>query len=257
MGNRFVCAMIAAGAIAFSSTALGQSSSAQAIPRTADGKPDFSGVWLGASNTEVRARGLRTGQGGASRGERPFQPWARKMWEYHKDPFSEVGRNRNELNPRATHCFPPDLNYLITNDNDAVEIIQTPQRVMMVYEYDFWVRQAWMNEDHPDPEELELKWMGHSVGKWDGDTLVVDTIRIDPRNSYGNFIHTDALHLVERIRRVAPDMLEIIVTVDDPKAYTAEWTFGPTYYLLQPKGRLEERVFCNERFKDPGLWYGE
>ena len=127
----------------------------------------------------------------------------------------------------------------------------------MIYEYDFWVRQIWMNEDHPDSEDLELKWMGHSVGKWDGDTLVVDTIQIDPRNSYGNFIHTDALHLVERIRRVAPDVLETIVTVDDPKAYTAQWTFGPTYYILQPGARLEERVFCNERYREPGLWYGE
>jgi len=260
MGNRFMSTMIAVAAVfAFSAAALAQTAPGQkAIPRASDGKPDLSGVWLGASNTDVRARGLRTNQGeGAGRGNRPFQPWARKMWEYHKDPFSEAGRNRNELNPRATNCFPPDLNYLITNDNDHVEIMQTPQRALMIYEYDFWVRQVWMNEDHPDPEDLELKWMGHSVGKWDGDTLVIDTIRIDPRNSYGNFIHTDALHLVERIRRVAHDLLETVVTVDDPKAYTEQWTFGPTYYLLQPNARLEERVFCNERFKEPGIWYGE
>jgi len=229
---------------------------AQSIPRMPDGKPDLSGVWLGASPAEVRERGLRTGQR-RSRGDRPFQPWAKKMWEYHRDPFSESGRNRNELNPRATSCYPPDLNYLITNDNDHVEIIQSQQRVLMIYEYDFWVRQVWMNEDHPDPETLELKWMGHSVGKWDGDTLVLDTIKIDPRNSYGNFIHTDALHLTERIRRVANDVLETVATVDDPKAYTEEWTFGPTYYVLRPDERLEERVFCNEKYGERGIWFGE
>jgi len=244
------------GGVITSTEGLAQTTSSQKpIPRTADGKPDFSGVWLGASGSEVRERGLRRNQDGRS--ERPYQPWARKMWEYHRDPFSENDRNRNELNPRATHCFPPDLNYLITNDNDHVEIIQNPQRVMMIYEYDFWVRQVWMNEEHPALEDLELKWMGHSVGKWDGETLVIDTVKIDPRNSYGNFIHTDALHLVERMRRIAYDLLEINATVDDPKAYTAEWTFGPVYYLLRPDTRLEERVFCNERFKEPGIWYGE
>ncbi len=252
MKNRSVNWAVAIVAVlVFSSIGL-----AQNIPRTSDGKPDLSGVWLGASFTDREERGLPSGQG-PGRGERPFQPWARKMWEYHRDPFSEADRNRNELNPRATGCYPPDLNYLITNDNDHVEIIQSPQRVLMIYEYDFWVRQVWMNEDHPAPEDLELKWMGHSVGKWEGDTLVVDTIRIDPRNSYGNFIHTDALHLSERIRRVAYDVLETVVTVDDPKAYTERWTFGPTFYLFQPAGRLEERVFCNERYREPGIWFGE
>ena len=261
MKNRFMGTIFAVGAVlAFSAVMLAQTAppqpgaaGVQAVPRTPDGKPDLSGVWLAESPTERAARGASSREGGGGRGDRPFQPWAQKLFEYHSDPFVP-NRPRNELNPRSTDCFPPDLEYLITNDNDHVEIIQSPQRVLIVYEYDFWVRQVWMDEEHP--EDLELKWMGHSIGKWDGDTLVVDTVSIDPLNSYGGFIHTDALHMVERVRRVDHNMLEIVVTVDDPKAYTKPWTFGPIIYILRPDSRIEERVWCNDRY-EKGIWYGE
>jgi len=229
----------------------------KAIPRTPDGKPDLSGVWLRESPTDTRKRlGLpnRAEGGDPERGANlPFQPTARKMFEYHRDPL-QPGRSRNELNPRATQCFPPDLQYLMLNDNDLIEILQNPARVLMIFEYDFWVRQVWIDDQHP--EDPEVKWMGHSTGKWDGDTLVVDTVAIDDRNSYGGFLHSDALHLIERIRRVDHNLLENVITVDDPKTYTKPWTMEPAYYNLKPNARIEERVWCNERYNQ-GIWYGE
>jgi len=90
--------------------------------------------------------------------------------------------------------------------------------------------------------------MGHSVGKWDGDTLVIDTIAIDDRNSYPAQIHTDAFHLVERLTRVSYDTIQGIVTVDDPKAYSRTWKEQTIIYKLRLDWKIFENVRCDHRF---------
>jgi hypothetical protein len=125
--------------------------------------------------------------------------------------------------------------------------------VVLFFEHDHWFRQVFMNAEHP--KDVEVTWMGHSTGKWDGDTLVIDTVGIDDRNSYGANIHSDALHLVERLRRVSHDTIQGIVTVDDPKAYTRPWTEQTILYKLRPDWRIFEVVNCDQRFEKK-VFYG-
>ena len=89
------------------------------------------------------------------------------------------GGVRAELDPEVL-CEPVGLTWLLLNTqggNSYVEIMQSPNRVLMLFEYDHWIRQIW-TDGREHPEDWDLSWMGHSIGKWDGDTLVVDTLGI-------------------------------------------------------------------------------
>jgi hypothetical protein len=100
------------------------------------------------------------------------------------------------------------------------------------------------------PEGFPLTFMGHSIGRWDGDTLVVDTVGIDD-TSWLDTVgtpHSDALHIEERIRRVAADRLEIDFLFEDPKAYTQPWR-GKKVYQLNPNWEMIPGLQCEDRFK--------
>ena len=90
--------------------------------------------------------------------------------------------------------------------------------------------------------------MGHSIGRWDGDTLVVDTIGLNDKTwlDTAGHPHSDALHVVERIRRVDHDTLENTLTFDDPKTYTKSWT-STIIYKLHPDWSLREDIVCEDR----------
>ena len=254
MKSRFLgsTAIVVAGVVlAFSSVLLAQTparpgsgaSGGKAIPRAPDGKPDLSGVW-GAPDwdSDPTTRPPEAAQNPANREPIPYQKWAEEKYRYGKDPFNE--RMRIELDP-TNRCFPPPPTQLLSN-RDPFEIIHTPGRVLLFSEFNREVRQIWMNEQHP--ADLDLSWMGHSVGKWDGDTLVVDTVAVDDRNSWGGFVHTDALHVVERIRRVDQETLEIEVTFEDTKAYTKPWK-RTISRKLRPGWRITPSILCDERYK--------
>ena len=95
----------------------------------------------------------------------------------------------------------------------------------MLFENNHWVRQIWM-DGRAHPTDRAPNWMGHSIGKWDGDTLVVDLVGLNDLTwlDASGRPHSDALHVVERYRRIGHDTLEIELTFDDPKAYTKPWT---------------------------------
>lgn len=196
--------------------------------------PDLSGVWMGEQ-----------GFGFVTKEPIPMQPWAKEAFEYNTDPFSKSGHGRDEMDPR-TKCLPvgptPMMNYPY-----PFEIIQIPGRVIMLYEWDHWVRQIWI-DGRGHPSDLEPRWMGHSIGKWDGDTLVIDTVNLKDRNWLDGqgHVHSDALHIVERLKRVAPDTLEDEITFDDPKAYTKPWT-AKAIMKLHPKWEIGEDVICEDR----------
>jgi hypothetical protein len=244
MRNLFIGLMVAAGVLALSSGMLAQTprqpGGAAKTPAAA-GTPNLSGVW-------AIDRGGNVDYGeGRTREPLPMQPWTAKQYEYNRDPQAPNGnRGRIELDPRS-HCFPPNPNFLMTY-SDPFEILQSPERVLIVYEYDHWIRQIWINEQHP--KDLSPSWMGHSVGKWDGDTLVVDTVGINGISwlDGAGHITTDALHLVERFRRANHDAIEYEVAFEDPKAYTKPWT-EKRVYALKPDWKILERVFCEDRYQ--------
>jgi hypothetical protein len=119
-----------------------------------------------------------------------------------------------------------------------VEIVQNPQRLFLVYMGNVtraWLRQIWIGQEHPsDPTDYEPTWMGHSVGKWDGDTLVVDTIRIREGTLIDRALaapQSGQLHMVERFQLADHETLRVDRTFEDPKAYTRPWTSRRTYKL--------------------------
>lgn len=153
-----------------------------------------------------------------------------------------------------TLCFPSGIPRLYVHQY-PIEILQLPGRVLMLFEYDHFARQIWTDgRKHPDADTLEASWMGHSIGGWEGDTLVVDSVGFNDRTWLDNagHPHTEALHLVERFRRVANDTLQVDLTFDDPKTYTKPWT-GQRVFHLKPGWEISEQI-CADNFlwKEPG-----
>jgi hypothetical protein len=129
----------------------------------------------------------------------------------------------------------------------AFEIIQIPGRILLYFESDHVHREVWM-DGRELPKDPDPTWYGYSVGKWDGDTLVVDTIGFNDKtwiDSWGN-PHSEDMRVVERYRRVDHDTLELKMTVIDPKAYTAPLVSSPKTFSLHPKYELVESLCVPE-----------
>ncbi len=124
----------------------------------------------------------------------------------------------------------------------ALEFIETPGRVVQLFEFDHHVRQIF-TDGRQHPKDPDLTWMGDSIGWYEGDTLVVDTVGLNEKTwvDRSGLPHSDQLHVTERIRRPTHDSLEVKITIDDPKAYTATWT-GYRNYKLEPAWNIKEFV---------------
>jgi hypothetical protein len=221
-------------------------------PRTVDGKPDFSGVWetirTGAGQvivgTDVPPL-QRTSQfwniGAGLDGELPLRPWAFELRA------RRVADNSKD-NPDA-HCLPIGLTQL-HNHPQPRKMIQTPSLIVMLYEANGGVRQIFMDGRPLPDNDPQPWWYGYSIGKWDGDTLVVETtgFRDGGWLDVNGAPLTDAAKMTERFRRVNYGSLEIDVTVDDPKAYTRPWTAVTIRQRLLPDDELIEFV-CAENEK--------
>ena len=129
------------------------------------------------------------------------------------------------------------------------KIIQTPELILVRNEYENTFRQIYMDGRKPpaDPEPL---WLGYSVGKWEGDTLVVDTVGFNDKGWLDGMghPHSEALHVTERFHRRDFGHLDVEVTIDDPKVYTKSFSVKFTE-LLHPDSDVTE-YFCNENEKD-------
>jgi hypothetical protein len=123
-----------------------------------------------------------------------------------------------------------------------MEVIQSPGRVMLVYEFNHFIRQIW-TDGRPHNTDLGNTWFGDSIGKWEGDTLVVDTIGINDKSwiDRAGHPHSDQLHVVERMRRVDPATMQIDLTFEDPKAYTKPWG-GRLTFQRHPTWNITEMV---------------
>ena len=144
-------------------------------------------------------------------------------------------------------CFPPGPTQFYTIPF-PVEIQQHPDQVLMLFEYDHWIRRIHLNEKtHPDG--YPVTWMGHSVGKYEGDTLVVDTVGINDKtwlDSLGH-PHSEALHLVERFRRVNHDSLDIQLQFDDPRRpMPSHGQEKKMLRLMQPDFKIMEHIACED-----------
>ena len=200
-------------------------------------KPDLSGVWIGKPR----------GQVSFSKEQLPMRLKAEHDYKYNTlDASNPSSPGRKQLDPHIVNCAPPGVPRLWLFDR-PFEIVQTAEQVVVYYEEDHNFRQVWL-DGRGHPGDFGHSWVGHSIGKWDGDALVVDTVglRKEPWFDSAGHMNSDELHLIERIRRTDRTHLVIDITADDPKSFRKTWT-GQRLAELVPNGEIRENVTCGDR----------
>lgn len=244
--------VLAAFLLLAANQSLGQDDSALPTPRLPDGTPnlgplaDGKGYWEGGSGPLV---------GGADYpppDEIPFRPWARAVYEYRKSTLAKD-------DPHA-RCAPPGGPRQMAVPF-GLQIVQAPstQRIYILSGGSTrpW-REVYMDgRRHPEGDFLNPSYFGHSVGHWDGDTLVIDTVGFNERFwiHREGYPHTEALHLVERISR--PDLMTLRyeITIDDPLAYREPWSTSWTKRWNPNEEFIE--YFCQDNNLDPAHLVGQ
>jgi hypothetical protein len=226
-----------------------------ATPRTADGKPDFSGVWEPDKNRPCPPDGCADMQvpqefvniGSSLKEGLPFQPWA-----------AEARRTRMEQNGKddpVSRCLPGGVVKLHTTPQ-LRKIVQVPGLFISLNEMDATFRQIF-TDGRKLPEVDIPSFKGYSTGRWEGDTLIVETSGF-PDNMWldrsGSPI-TDAARITERYRRLNFGRMEIDITVDDPKAYTRPWTITLKHNIVLDTDLID--YICTENEQDIGHLVGK
>ena len=229
-------------------------------PRTTFGQPDLQGIWKADSRaayglvTHHARDGMPAGVGVVQGDEIPYQPWA-------------AAQQRENFIHRATadplaQCFRPGAPRIMYLDF-PFQIVQTPEYVAILFEWSSLYRVVYLNNNETW-DGIEF-WNGHSRGRWDGDTLVVEVTNHNDRTWFdmaGNF-HSNALKVVERYTRVGPDSIRYEVTIEDPKVFTRPWTMRMPFarqvgvnrkFEYQCQAEAEE---ARGRFVPQPTWYPE
>lgn len=224
-------------------------------PRAADGHPDFSGIWQPVS----RNRGPESLEGQAQRatqfwdiglglpGGLPYQPWAADLHQKRMANFSAD-------NPDV-RCLPLGILQMQTHPMIR-RMVQAPGFIAILHERDMEYRQIF-TDARPLPSDPNPSWNGYSSGKWEGDSLVVQTagFRADLWADYNGSPLTESAKITERFRRLNYGSLEVEVTVEDLKAYTRPWTVTLHQAIVLDTGILE--YVCLENEKDVAHMVGK
>ena len=241
-------------------------SPAAAVPRTADGKPDFSGIWqaLNEAHWDLEAHEARPGavmQQGvysyeyarvpaapvlalgaaagvpgsvgvvADDGKIPYKPEAAKI-------KMENGAHWIDRDPELK-CYLPGIPRAMYMPY-PFQVVQSANKIQMAFAFSTAARTIHLDEVEGPPD---LTYMGHSVGHWDSDTLVVDVTELNGKNWFdraGNY-HSEALHLTERFTPISKDAIQYEATIEDPNVFTRPWKIAmPLYRRLEPNAQLLE-----------------
>jgi hypothetical protein len=191
------------------------------VPKMADGKPDLSGAWYSPRTVDA--------------GTPKMTPWA-----------AEVLKQRNPKDDPEARCLPagvPRMNPF------PWKTVQTEKLLVMLFEGNIHSYRQVFLDGREHPKDLDPTWYGHSIGKWDGDTLVVDTIGFNDKFwfDFAGHPHTEKLHVIERYHRRDLGNLDIDITIFDPDAYTEPWKIKRTSALMN--GEIQEYI-CNENNQD-------
>ncbi len=199
-------------------------------PRTRDGKPDLSGVWGPDRNFIYDiSSALKKGE------ELPLQPWA-----------AELAKKRPSKDDPEANCLPTGVPRMAPY---PWKIVQTPSEIVFLFEGNIHSYRQIFLDGRGHPKDADPTWYGDSVGHWEGDTLVVDTVGFNDKFwfDFAGHPHTGKLHIVERYRRADLGHLEDEVTINDPGAYTRPFTlYG--HFPLQSTEIME--YICNENNQD-------
>jgi hypothetical protein len=227
------------------------------VPRTADGKvdlnaptqrtpygkPDLSGFWMPEPNVKY----LLNLAADMKPEEIPLQPWARDL-------YNERIANNGKDHPGVS-CLPSGIP---EKDNipDGLKLVQTEDLIIVLHESRTIYRQIF-TDGRPLPKDPQPTWMGYSIGHWEKDTFVVETIGqngktwLDMRGLPG----TESLRVIERFSRPKIGQMDVEVTIDDPKAYTKPWNVKLMWRLVPDTDLIES--ICEENNKDPGHMVGK
>ena len=231
-------------------TTAGRPDLSATAPRTADGKPDLSGIWV----SEKDPAGIAGGVEGIvapkymiditrdlDRADVPLQPWAAAL---HKERIA-----RQYADNPMLQCLPAGVPRLDAYTH-PYKILQTRGLIAILYESMTMFRQIFM-DGRELPKDPQPTWLGYSIGTWEGDTLVVHTTGFNDKSWLDGtgHPHSDAMHLVERFRRLDIGHMDIEITIDDPKAYTKPLTYTQRQELLADSELIE--YICNENYQKP------
>jgi hypothetical protein len=228
--------------------ASGDSNLLAPTPRMADGKPDLSGLWENAplapgspaapaSTADQPPLATFFDVGAGFKDGLPLRPWAAELLKQRRE-------NNSKDNPDA-HCLPMGLLQFHEHPQPR-KIVQTPQLVVIIYEANYGLRQIFL-DGRPSPNnDPQPWWYGYSIGRWDGDTLVVETtgLRDGGWLDIAGSPLTDQAKITERFRRLNFGTLQIDVTIDDPKAYTKPFTVRFNQRVTPGQELIE--FICNE-----------
>ena len=200
------------------------------LPRQANKRPDLTGLWLRRAGTGDIRQLLPKGE---------TMPYLRSTLE-------RMAKLRAQDDPQ-TNCLP-----LPTPRGNPYpfRLVETPTHLFILNESMHGFRQVFMDgRKHPTDDDLQPSWHGHSIGWWDGDTLVVDTIGLHDTSWFDNFgnLHSDRMHVVERFTRKDLGNLQVDITVNDPGAYSRPFTLQYTAQLME--GEFLEYI-CEENNQD-------
>jgi hypothetical protein len=180
----------------------------------------------------------------------PFQPWAQAMWDYR-----HVRDDRDSPHARCK----PDAGPRQIGTAYGFEIVDLPE-LKQVYIFDIGGPQTFRTvymDGRTHPADFQPTFYGHSVGRWEGDTLVVDSVGFNEKNWIDamGLVHTDQYHQLERFTRLDSNTLKYEVTVDDPGAYTAKWTAG--FHLRWNDGAELFEYICQQNNLNPEMVIGD
>jgi hypothetical protein len=217
------------------------------VPRSVDGKPDLSGIWqsLNTANWDIQGHAARASEV-VMLGAAGAAPAGLGVVEGNDIPYlpAAAAKKRQNFENRLTadpenKCFLPGVPRA-TYMAFPFQIVQTPKYILIAYEFASASRIIYMGNAPQSPVDT---WMGHSVGHWEGETLVVDVTSFNDQTWFdraGNF-HSDELHVVEHYTPLSRDALNYEVTIEDPKVFSRPWKMSmPLYRRLEKNAQLLE-----------------
>lgn len=216
-------------------------------PRAADGKPSLNGIWqaLNTANWDLQEHAARSGAVVAL-GAAGAVPAGLSVVEGDEIPYLPAAAAKKKENFEKRLTADPEIKCYMPGVPRATympypfQIVQTPKHILIAYEFAGATRTINMDKAPATPVE---SWMGHSVGRWEGDTLVVDVTNLNDQTWFdraGNF-HSDALHVIERYTPLSPDALAYEATIEDPKVFSRPWKISmPLYRRLEKNAQLME-----------------
>jgi hypothetical protein len=204
------------------------------VPRTPEGKPDFSGLWQRPYVPDMSKTNRDKSQIGTP--DLPFTDAGLKAWKSYDAANGDY----------TGSCLPFGLMRSM-NSPDPIQIMQNAKYMALLYEQNTWFHLIPIDKQHGNGVPT---WFGDSVGHWEGDTLVVDTINFNGRTRLDTIghPHSDALHVIERFTRTDATHIAYEVTIDDPKIFTKPWTNKRTFTLRTDWEIME--YSCEENNKD-------